>query len=312
MTEARGVPGAGIGQRAALSAVTRIASFNFLRIFLGDWYPSILTTFGPELDSTSTAGTPWIPNRSINLVSKPVALWPPELILPHGPGTSERPRRPSSRRPRTEPRADRCRHFVCSGASIALFLEKCFGKPLGCRVETQEKRGLPAISVQRASRTSGFSLTCCSNEGCQEVPGTSIDFMCRIVREFGSCDRGQAGFILRAVVLDAFEMPGVGLDVDPCRRCHSAGFCLQFEAEDTICARADHAERPAKCLEMSRVQGLGADKMSRFRAAPSDNSVHRTSFNVSQQGCEGIQAIELYHDAHMKASTMSHTWPRKV
>ena len=44
-------------------------------------------------------------------------------------------------------------------------------------------------------------------------------------------------------MIDAFEMPGIGLDVEPCRQSDSAGFGLQFQAAETIRARADHAER---------------------------------------------------------------------
>ena len=69
------------------------------------------------------------------------------------------------------------------------------------------------------------------------------------------------------LAMDAFEMPGIGLNAEPCRQSDSACFDLQFQAKETIQARADQAERPAKCLEMSRFPGLGAEKMSRLRPA---------------------------------------------
>ena len=49
--------------------------------------------------------------------------------------------------------------------------------------------------------------------------------------------------ILRAVAIDAFDIPGIGLDAEPCRQSYSAGFGLQFQAAEVIRARVDHAER---------------------------------------------------------------------
>ena len=44
-------------------------------------------------------------------------------------------------------------------------------------------------------------------------------------------------------MIDAFEMPGIGFDVEPCPQSDSAVFGLQFQAAEMIRVRSDHTER---------------------------------------------------------------------
>ncbi len=60
------------------------------------------------------------------------------------------------------------------------------------------------------------------------------------------------------------------------------------------------------------VQDFSAEENVSARGWASENSIHVISFRANQQGCEILQAAELNHDAHLKTSKMSHTWPRKV
>ena len=51
--------------------------------------------------------------------------------------------------------------------------------------------------------------------------------------------------------------------------------------------------------------------MSRLRPGQQKQCIC-DQFSGEQAGCERLQATELNHDAHLKTSTMSHPWLRKV